>query len=187
MWTRSWNSSPCTLPLLTLWHSERIPNKLYRAHVCVKTGSTLSQNHWLWHSSWLQQPAQSWSQIPYNWSNLYFPLLHHLHHLTRNPPHSLQCKQYFDLLTRTFYLSTTENNTRCLHDYAKKSFINNTNNKNNNIIFVYDVCKVFVLIEAASVIDDELSPCVITKPSIHRNWTTKIALVENIAQWSWNW
>ncbi len=33
------------------------------------------------------------------------------------------------LLIHTFYLSTTENNTKCLQDYAKESFINNSNNK----------------------------------------------------------
>ncbi len=34
------------------------------------------------------------------------------------------------LLTHTFYLSTTENNTRCRHDYAKESLIDNNNNNN---------------------------------------------------------
>ncbi len=37
-----------------------------------------------------------------------------------NPPHLLQCEQYLVLLTRSFYFSTTENNTRCLHDYVKR-------------------------------------------------------------------
>ncbi len=54
------------------------PSLIYRAHVCAKTGSILSQIHRLWHSSWLQQPALSWSQMTYSWGNLHFPLLHHL-------------------------------------------------------------------------------------------------------------
>ncbi len=33
------------------------------------------------------------------------------------------------LLTHTFYLSTTENNTRCLHDNAKESYFDNNNNE----------------------------------------------------------
>ncbi len=46
--------------------------------------------------------AQHWSWIDNNYntdydlvSTLHFPLLHHLQHLTQNPPHPLQCEQYF--------------------------------------------------------------------------------------------
>ncbi len=47
---------------------------------------------------------------------------------------TLECEQYFVLLTHTLYLSTAENNTRCLHDYANVSYIDNNNNNNNNFV-----------------------------------------------------
>ncbi len=73
------------------------------------------------------------------WGNLHIPLLHHHQHLTRNLAPLSHCEQFIVLLTHIFYLSTIENNTRCLHWYIKKSSINNNNSNNCSCLVIIEI------------------------------------------------